>query len=313
MDQVDLVSGIRAASRDLVRHWGFLGRGVAGTDLSGSAAHALIEIGLSDDRPARDLAARLRLEKSSVSRLVRSLVRRGEIREAPSASDGRSKRLHLTAQGRETLAVIDRVAATQVQAAVARLQPGAQRRVLHGLADYAAALDGGAAEPTGPEPAPRIVRGFRPGLIGRVVEIIAERILPDFPLGSAFECRVAREMAEFIPRADRPCNGIWTAELHGRIVGSITIDGEDLGGGTAHLRWFAVAADAEGRGTGRALLRQAVAHSDAHGFREIQLWTVRGLDAARRLYDREGFVLAEEYEGDQWGAQVVEQKLVRRI
>lgn len=75
-----------------------------------------------------------------------------------------------------------------------------------------------------------------------MTESCAARILPVYPLGRAFECRIGRAMAGFRPRADRPCNGTFTARLGRRIVGGISIDGEDLGGGIARLHWSAMAA-----------------------------------------------------------------------
>jgi hypothetical protein len=59
------------------------------------------------------------------------------------------------------------------------------------------------------------------------------------------------------------------------------------------------------------LLAEAVAFCDRQGFAETQLWTFRGLDAARRLYESCGFVLAEERPGSQWGAETLEQRFVR--
>jgi len=38
---------------------------------------------------------------------------------------------------------------------------------------------------------------------------------------------------------------------------------------------------------------------------------LKGLDAARSLYERNGFTLADEYVGTQWGTPVTEQKFVR--
>jgi hypothetical protein len=46
-------------------------------------------------------------------------------------------------------------------------------------------------------------------------------------------------------------------------------------------------------------------------FDETYLWTFKGLDAARHLYEAFGFQLAEEAEGTQWGEAVVEQRFVR--
>ncbi|MDH3387421.1 MAG: hypothetical protein OEN02_05885 [Gammaproteobacteria bacterium] len=38
---------------------------------------------------------------------------------------------------------------------------------------------------------------------------------------------------------------------------------------------------------------------DERGFREAHPWTVKCLDAARKPYRNHGFVLTEEYHGDQ--------------
>ena len=97
------------------------------------------------------------------------------------------------------------------------------------------------------------------------------------------------------------------------IVGSISIDGENLENGQAHLRWFVVSNTIRGGGVGGALLDAAIEFCDSQGYHECHLWTVKGLDAARSLYERKGFVLAEEYRGDQWGDEVLEQKFVRSV
>lgn len=318
-DTSDLVTSVRFASRDLVRLWGFLDKTVAGSDLSGSAVHALIEVGLRPGLTATDLAARLHLEKSTVSRLVRSLVDRSELQETVAAEDGRMRKLALTDKGRQTLAVIDQNAEAQVAGALGRLAPGRAGTVVAGLTEYAAALRG--MSDTGPQqdsPAPHpagrdteIQSGYEPGLIGRVTEISARRILRDYPFGAAFETKVAREMSEFISRLGASVNQIWHAHNAGRMVGSIAIDGERMGNGCAHLRWFMVDDGQSGRGIGARLLDHALDHCDTHGFRETHLWTLKGLNAARRLYERTGFQLAEEFSGDQWGAAVTEQRFVR--
>jgi GNAT superfamily N-acetyltransferase len=60
------------------------------------------------------------------------------------------------------------------------------------------------------------------------------------------------------------------------------------------------------------LLETAIGFCDAKGYAEIHLWTFRGLDAARALYESIGFVLAEEWVGTQWGMDLPEQRFVRR-
>ena len=129
--------------------------------------------------------------------------------------------------------------------------------------------------------------------------------------GQRFESMVAAGLASFCDRLASPKNAIWSAVLDDRIMGSIAIDGEDLGGNLAHLRWFILDDRARGTGIGRRLLSTALDFADAQGFAETHLWPFSGLDAARRLYESQGFQCVEEYSGDQWGTQVLEQKFVR--
>ena len=308
-----LISDIRAASRDLVREFGLMNQGVAGTDLSLSAAHAIIEIGRTHGLSARDLSNRLLLEKSTVSRLVKSLVERGEIREVRAQHDGRMKHLHLTPHGRKTLAEIDHFAEAQVSGALACLDNPARFGVLKGLRDYSAALKSASGtSPTQDNLTGFSVKaGYSPTLLGRMVVILHGHMNRHFDFGRAFEARISTDCAEFLSRIDSPRNQIWRAELDGEIIGTISIDGEDLGDNLAHLRWFGVDDSVRRGGIGNALLTAALEFCDQQEFREIHLWTVKGLNAARRLYERHGFVLAEEYTGDQWGSRVVEHKFIR--
>lgn len=62
-------------------------------------AHALLEIAREPGMTQNGLAARLRLEKSTVSRLAGMLERRGWIRRLRDERDARCVRLHLTRRG----------------------------------------------------------------------------------------------------------------------------------------------------------------------------------------------------------------------
>lgn len=310
--QTDRIDRIRAASRRLVRAFGFLDRTLAGTDLSPSAVHAIIETGHAtqggEPVTAKRLGEILGLEKSTVSRLVAGLVRRGELTERVSPEDGREKWLSLAARGRATLRAIDRHARDQVETALAGMSAAGVGTVVEGLERYADALSGGTAT----TPAmPAIREGYAIGLLASVIGMHATYYARESGFGEAFETRVAGDLAAFMPRAARSRNGIWHAVADGHIVGAIAIDGEDLGENRAHLRWFVVADGFRRSGLGRNLLETALTFCDAQGFAETWLWTFRGLDAARALYERHGFALAEEWQGDQWGKQVMEQRFVR--
>lgn len=303
------VDAVRVVSRQLVRELGFMGGDFAGTDLPPSAVHALIEIE-GGGVTARDLAVRLRLEKSSISRMLRKLVEAGAVQEEAGEEDGRVKRLSLTASGRKRVAAIHAFARARVSAALGRLEPGQDLAVLEGLQLYADALAApSAVHPAAPAAA--IVRGYRPGLIARITAMHALYYARTSGFGQRFESVVAAGLAEFCNRLGNPGNEIWAAMQGKEIVGSVAIDGEDIGAGTAHLRWFIVDDAMRGSGSGKRLLDGALAFADETGFAETHLWTFSGLDAARHLYETRGFVLAEERPGTQWGSEVLEQRFVR--
>jgi N-acetylglutamate synthase-like GNAT family acetyltransferase len=162
-----------------------------------------------------------------------------------------------------------------------------------------------------PATPPVVVQRYRPGSFGRIVEMHASYYSGAFGFGLRFEAVVASGLAEFAGRLERPRNAMWCALEGDRIVGSVAIDGEDLGGDVAHLRCFIVDSAQRGAGVGCGLLAAALAFVDGHGFERTDLWTFRGLDAARRLYERVGFACVEENLGHRWGGEVLEQRFVR--
>ncbi|MEI2416569.1 bifunctional helix-turn-helix transcriptional regulator/GNAT family N-acetyltransferase [Orrella sp. JC864] len=307
-----LVDEIRAASRQMVRELGFMQATLAATGYPPSAVHAILEIGAQGRMTAAQLGELLRLEKSSVSRMLRKLVQAGELKESASRADGRVKWLALTAKGRRTHAAIQAYGRRQVSTALAGLAPPQQHEVAAGLAAYARALT---ARREGGRPAPppplRIEPGHRPGALGRIVQMHACFYTRHAGFGLDFESQVARDLAEFAPRLRHPCNGLWLALDGERVVGSVAIDGQDLGPDRAHLRWFIMDEGLRGAGAGRRLLRQALDFCDARRVAAIELWTFQGLDAARRLYESAGFALAEAAPGRRWGREVLEQRFVR--
>lgn len=308
------VAAIRDASRRLVRELGFMKSTLAGTDLPPSAVHALLTIGARGELTSAELSEVLTLEKSSVSRMIRKLIDAGELVEKASQQDGRAKLLSLTRKGRATLAGINSFAHKQVVSALDNLSPAARRTVRDGLASYAGALEASRTGSVRRALSDFIVEsGYRPGAIGRIVEMHARYYGDAVGFGSFFESKVAAGLAGFAGRLKHARNGLWAAIRENEIVGAVAIDGEDLGGDVAHLRWFIVGDGLRGQGIGRALLTEAITFCVQQRFVEIQLWTFQGLDAARRLYEAHGFTLTEEKAGRQWGREVIEQRFVRRL
>lgn len=308
----DHVQPIREASRKLVRELGFLKGSLAGSGYPPSAVHAIVEIGARGSMKASELCEVLALEKSSVSRMVKKLVGAGVLSQASYEGDGRSKCLELTAAGRDALERIHIFADRQVTDALRRLPPSSRITVREGLQHYSDALASARTGRPVARQSPHIERGLRPGALGRIVEMHARYYAGIAGFGSYFESKVASELAGFAARLGNPRNAIWlVVGERDTVLGSIAIDGEDLGHPLAHLRWFIIDDSARGLGMGHLLLQRALEFVETNGFSETHLWTFRGLDAARHLYEAEGFVLDEETIGNQWGTAVTEQKFIR--
>lgn len=149
--------------------------------------------------------------------------------------------------------------------------------------------------------------GYVPGAIGRVAELHGRYYHEHWGFGLYFESKVAADLSEFLCRFNEARDGFWVASDEEKIVGSIAIDGIHHDSKGAHLRWFVVAPENQGQGIGNILIREAVEFCRRKKFKRVYLWTFVGLDVARHLYEKWGFRLREQHEGNQWGKTVAEQ------
>lgn len=155
-----------------------------------------------------------------------------------------------------------------------------------------------------------LTEGHTPGCIGRITQLHAAYYAAAHGFGVAFEAKVAQELAGFCQSYQPGRDGIWLAQNR-EIEGSIAIDGSQAHGKGAHLRWFITSDAVRGQGIGRQLLARALEFSDQRGYKTVHLWTFAGLDAARHLYESQGFRLVHENPGSQWGTVVCEQQFER--
>ena len=149
--------------------------------------------------------------------------------------------------------------------------------------------------------------GYVPGAIGRVAELHGKYYHEHWDFDLFFESKVATELSEFLCRFNQAQDGFWVATVEEKMVGSIAIDGIHFDSKGAHLRWFIVAPENQGEGIGKILFEEAIQFCRRKRFNQIYLWTFAGLDGARHLYEKFGFKLCEQREGNQWGKRMTEQ------
>ncbi|GAB3590823.1 hypothetical protein GCM10027446_06760 [Angustibacter peucedani] len=107
-----VAADVMCLKRDLARHL------PAGVHLA--AVTVLSALDRSGPERMSDVAERLRVDLSAVSRHVRSLEDRGLLERRPDPADGRSHLLVVTAEGRERLARIRDAAEQRLDAALRR-------------------------------------------------------------------------------------------------------------------------------------------------------------------------------------------------
>jgi GNAT superfamily N-acetyltransferase len=155
--------------------------------------------------------------------------------------------------------------------------------------------------------------GYRPGCLADIVGLHARYYARHWGFGLAFETKVASELAEFMSRLDPERDLFLAAYDADRVAGSVVVDASGGGPAGAHLRWFIVGDAARGTGLGGRLIERAMAFCDGQGCKAVWLTTFAGLDAARALYEKHGFILTAEPQVDQWRGGVREQVFERRL
>jgi GNAT superfamily N-acetyltransferase len=147
----------------------------------------------------------------------------------------------------------------------------------------------GAANPL----APRIRRGYLPGLVGRVGELHGRYYAEAWGSGAPFEILLLREFCAFIEAYDQNRDLVLTAQVGDTLVGSIAVVGDVPGPASAQLRFFIVDPAWHGHGVGSILLGQALEFCRKRGLATVFLWTVDGLPQSRHLYEKAGFRVVE--------------------
>ncbi len=276
---------IRQASRQIVRELHLLDARRGIEDHSFSECHLLTELESLGQATPSEIGERLVLEKSTVSRVVQSLSRRGEIRVQKDPSDGRQRLLSLTPAGRSALQRIHRYSNTQVDEALGFMPPADRDRVVAGLERYAKALR--YARVAGNYR----IRPIRKRDNPRVARIIRDVMTEFGAVGRGFsiEDPEVDAMYEAYPA---PGSAFYVIE-HGRRIlgcgGMGPLAGSGSGSGVCELRKMYFRPELRGKGLGTRLLGIVLDAARGAGYSECYLESLESMGQARRLYERHGF------------------------
>jgi len=274
---------LRRASREMVRELGLLETSYAPSGMGHSDWHALVEIEQGRWTQS-ELAARLRLDKSTTSRIVKRLVADGWVRTEQDREDGRRARLSLTGRGRDKAAQGHAHANARVQEALDLLTPGERTAVRRGMELYARALERA-----------RRRAGYRIRPLRKAdnqdVERVIRTVMPEFGASGPGFAIHDPEVNDMFAAYAGACTAYFVLEdPKGEVVGGAGI-APLVGGGddTCELRKMYFLPEGRGLGFGQTMLDRCLDAARARGFLRCYLETLAHMRQARSLYEKNGF------------------------
>ncbi|SDO38550.1 transcriptional regulator, MarR family with acetyltransferase activity [Streptomyces sp. cf386] len=252
-------------------------------------SRVLYELAHSPRTDAADLRAELSLDAGYLSRILNKFEQDGLIERTASRQDPRRRRVTLTARGRETGKLLEERANESVGSLLSTVPTAERPRLAEAMTTVRTIL----SHRRPPRREDVLLREPGPGDLGWIVQRNAALYAAEYGFNADYEGLVARIVADFAEDHDPHLERVWIAELDGRPVGCVMCV-RDEAPATARLRLLLVEPDARGLGIGDRLVTAVVDFARGVGYRDLVLWTNDVLAAARRLYQRHGFVLTAE-------------------
>ncbi|HEX6388442.1 MAG TPA: helix-turn-helix domain-containing GNAT family N-acetyltransferase [Solirubrobacteraceae bacterium] len=298
---------LRAFNRFHTNWVGALDNGLHGTPWSLPEARVIWELGhAGGSAEVATLRGALGLDAGYLSRLLAKLEDAGVIARERSQADARRQIAKLSAKGRAAFATLDKRSAKEALAALKALPEPDQQRLIGALGEARAILgDRTAATRT------VVLRSPRPGELGWIVARHGSLYFQEYGWGLGFERLIARVIADYAEQHDPAREAVWIAEVDGAPAGSVMCLADDEQ--TARLRLLLVEPSARGLGVGTRLVEECIAFARRAGYEKLVLWTNGPLAAARRIYDRLGFVETAAEEHGDFGPRVLGQTLELRL
>jgi DNA-binding MarR family transcriptional regulator/ribosomal protein S18 acetylase RimI-like enzyme len=283
-----IIDDVRRFNRFYTEQIGVLTEHLLDSVYSLTEVRVLYEIAHARRSTAATIAHGLGLDPGYLSRILQRLHRRGLLKRTTAPHDGRAQLVTLTARGRRLFKGLDARADQQVATLLRQTPVDAQRRLVGAMRTIESVLTPEAAATESPP----VLRDPRPGDLGWIVHRHGALYWQEYRYDERFEALVATIVGEFIAHRDPARERCWIADVNGDIVGSIFLVRHTAR--VAKLRLLYVEPWARGRGIGERLISECVTFARRAGYRTITLWTQSELAAARRLYEKAGFVRVKE-------------------
>lgn len=285
------IDELRYFSRELVREFGFLENSYQGLDLNFAQIHLLLECERYGSIDQQTLTKNLRVNKSYVSRLVKTLIANDLVALDGHRGGGREKPVVLTSKGHKQVQEINDIAKKQVLSALSYLSEQEQDSVKEGMQLYSSAL--------------KKARQLE-GIVIRPIEkidnlplnVLMKTVLIEFGANKPGFAFADEEMHSMYEAYQSEGSRYFVAEQSNSLVGGVgvcALKGADST--VCELRKMYLVKQIRRLGLGDALLRLALNEAKKY-YTTMYLETLSSMTQAIALYRRHGFEFLSAPLGD---------------
>lgn len=283
----DVIDRVRRFNRFYTEQIGVVTEHLLSSDYSLAEVRILYEIDHRDSPTAAGIALDLSLDRGYMSRILKRFQRQRIIERVTSPSDARASVLSLTTKGRRIFRAIEARTNEQVAGLLGHASTKDQRRLLGAMRTIEEVL-----APRAKSNDAIVLRDPHSGDLGWIVHRHGALYSQEYRYDERFEALVATIVGEFVENFDPRRERCWVAEKDSEVVGSVFLVRHTAS--VAKLRLLYVEPSARGHGIGERLIAECIRFARRARYKKITLWTQSELHAARRLYEKAGFVRVKE-------------------
>jgi DNA-binding MarR family transcriptional regulator len=288
------VQHIRAFNRTVAQRLGVLNEKYLGRDRPYVESRLLFEIGMNG-ATVRALRARLGVDSGFLSRLLRTLERKGLAATQTCPTDGRVRCVRLSRSGSAELRRLNALSDRLAQSMLEPLTQTQSQRLLAAMAEVEALLRASSVEIAREDPSSRDAQSC----YARYFAELDERFRSGFDLRKG----VSYDIGDF----EQPRGCLLVARLCGEPVGCGGLRVLERGVGEIKRMW--ISPQARGIGLGRRLLIELEREAKRRRMAKVRLDTNRSLSEALKLYRSSGYEEIERFNDNPYAHHWFEKKL----
>lgn len=277
------IEQLRQHSRKLIRELGMLELDNTNPQETPGSWHALIEIAKTPGITISQLGHLLLLSSSSMSRLIKSLVK-VDLIEFKMGNDKREKYLYLTTKGKAEVKKIDAFSQSKIKGAFDFLNDKDILQITESIAKYADALEKSRLMTEQVKiatlPTSRTIRK-------QIMNMIADIQKNEFAVPITEKTNISVLKAEEHFYFNNSYNFWYAMDDEGKIIGSIGL--RKLDDRYGEIKKCFVAKSHRGKGVAQKLMDTLIKAAQKHQFEFLVLGSVHNLHGAHQFYRKYGF------------------------